>query len=409
MRKLAVLALGVAVGVLAQEGNAHASTELPAPYDARSVGLGGTGISYIENGASVFHNPAALDGIRKFAGTAAFTGFIATVKAPVLGPRTSLESETAVNPLFLLGAGYRLSDRFVVGLGVYPTIGFGGEFKLPANQRLSLTVAKFELAPAVSFRIIDGLSLGLSYRITHTRQTFHSPAQPPVAPGAPPTPEADVSLTGTNFFGLQAGAYYRPIEPLHVGLTFRTQVGGAMTGTTETAGQTFDTRAEFGSPARLGLGISYKLIQQLMLTADAKYLFYSGTTDALRTTVQLPAQLGGPQTTTTPFNWKNVPAFGLGVEYWPIEMLAVRGGYSLTKSATPESTASALTPAPGWMHGGHLGVGLKVSDLQIDVGGSYLVVSTEVNRVAPPPPAPGQPGEYKINAFLASASATYAF
>ena len=67
---------------------------------------------------------------------------------------------------------------------------------------------------------------------------------------------------------------------------------------------------------------------------------------------------------------------------------------------------SALSPTPGWMHGVHLGAGVKLSKVQLDVGGAYLLVSNDV------PAQPGTtvlPGEYKMNAFLASASATYAF
>ena len=46
---------------------AHATTDLPGQYDARAVAMGGTGTSYIENGSSVFLNPATLDGIQTFA------------------------------------------------------------------------------------------------------------------------------------------------------------------------------------------------------------------------------------------------------------------------------------------------------------------------------------------------------
>src|SRR5512145_2248853 len=34
-----------------------ANTEPPSAYDARSVGMGSTGVAHVENGASLYHNP----------------------------------------------------------------------------------------------------------------------------------------------------------------------------------------------------------------------------------------------------------------------------------------------------------------------------------------------------------------
>jgi long-subunit fatty acid transport protein len=112
---------------------ANATTELPAQYDARALGLGGTGASFIENGSSVFLNPAALDGIKTFAVTAVLAPVQPVLTVPLpSGPMSvnpAVTADAPFFPLFLAGAGFRLSDRFVAGIAVYPTAGVGSTYK----------------------------------------------------------------------------------------------------------------------------------------------------------------------------------------------------------------------------------------------------------------------------------------
>src|SRR5512141_164073 len=53
--------------VLLTAGQVLASTELPSPYDARSVGMGGAGIASVHNAAAIYHNPAALHEVQSLA------------------------------------------------------------------------------------------------------------------------------------------------------------------------------------------------------------------------------------------------------------------------------------------------------------------------------------------------------
>jgi long-subunit fatty acid transport protein len=374
---------------------AMATTEVPAQYDARSVALGGTGISFIENGASVFLNPATLDGIRNVAVTAVIAPVRPVMTVPLGGPNTAVTAETPFFPLFLAGVGVRLSDRFVAGLAVYPTAGVGSKYSL-AGQELSMSVAQFEAAPALSYRIVDGLSLGLSYRMTYTRQSLRQP--PPLAPAA-----TDVTLDGFNFFGVQAGLYYRPADVVHLAFTYRSRVDTSLTGTTETGGMKFDTTSNFNSPNRFRLGASISPPGvPLLVAADIKYLMYADANRSLDMTVNTPM---GALTTTQRLDWKNTLAVGLGVEYTIASVVAARGGYSLTQSATPDSTANPFTPPPGVLHGIHLGAGLKLPMLDLDAGGVYAFGGKNIS--GSPANMMVIPGEYKLTTLIFAVSATY--
>jgi long-chain fatty acid transport protein len=375
---------------------AEASTDLPGQYDARALAIGGTGPSYIENGASVFLNPATLDGIETFAGTLAIAPIRTQLTSPVAGPGSSVESDSPFFPLFFVGGGYRLSEQFVVGAALYPTAGFGATYDGAAGggNDLSLSLAQFEASPAISFKVTDGLSLGLAYRFTYTRQQAKQPG---------PT---EVEMTGISYFGLHAGAYYRPSDEWHFGLTYRSRVDSSLSGTAEMLGQEFDAESEFAAPHRFRLGASYSPGgTSLMLAADVKYLLYADANESIDTTIETPA---GNLTVSQRLEWENVLAFGLGAEYWIVPEFAVRGGYSLSQSATPDHTATPFTASPGMIHTGHLGAGLKLSSLELDLGGLYSLASKEVegDPSAPPPGGP-VPGSYDMDVLLVSLSATY--
>jgi long-chain fatty acid transport protein len=377
---------------------AHATTELPAQYDARSVGLGGTGASYIENGASVFLNPAALDGIKTFALTAVVSPVQPVLTAPLVAPNTSVKADGTFFPLFLAGAGFRLSDQIVAGLAVYPTAGMGSTYsKAFGGQDLSFSVAQFEASPAVSFKIIDGLSLGLSYRITYSRQSMHQPAMPPA------TAPTDLTLDGFNFFGIQAGLYFRPLDSVRLAFTYRSRVDSTLSGGTEMGGVKFDTESQFNSPHRFRLGASISPPGvPLLFAADVRYSLYADSNQTQEVIVKTPM---GSMTTLQRLDWKNTLGLGLGVEYTIVPLVAARIGYSMTQSATPESTANPFAAPPGALHAGHLGLGLKLPMVDLDAGGSYGIANRTIN------PSPSTmmvlPGEYKMTSLLFSLSATY--
>jgi long-chain fatty acid transport protein len=390
--KMWLAALMTSGALLGRE--ARATTDLQTLHDARSIAMGGTGSSFIENGASVYLNPAALDGIESFTATAA----IAPVKqeniAPLTMPNNSVTSDTPIFPMFLAGAGFRLSERFVAAIAIYPTSRFGATYTNAVNgEDVSLKVTQLEAAPAVSYKLLDNLSLGLSYRITYTAQSEHRPSA---------TGPVDVSLDGTNFFGIQAGVYFRPLEMLHLALTYRSRVDTNLSGTTETGGVKSDTSTSFNAPNafRLGASVATPIIP-LIVAADIKYQLYADSNQSADLTTNSAA---GPVTTTRRLDWMNSLTFGLGAELTIISILSIRAGYSYSQSATPETTANPFATPPGEIHAVHFGVGVKIPLVDVGLGGMYAFSS---KTLAANPAAPTVvPGTYELSTAMVGASAT---
>jgi long-chain fatty acid transport protein len=294
--------------------------------------------------------------------------------------------------MFLAGAGFRISERFVAALAIYPTQRIAGSYTLN-GQDVSANITQLEVAPAVSFKVVDMLSLGLSYRITYTTQSSH------VASSAISN---DASGDGVNALGIQAGVYFRPLDMLHLALTYRSRVDTTLSGTTESGGAKYDTTTSFNAPNAFRLGASVALpIIPVIVAADLKYHLYADSNESIDTTVNGPT---GPTTTTERLDWRNTLGFGIGAEVMLISILAIRAGYSFTQSATPETTAGPFTTPPGDIHGLHFGVGVHLKLIEVGVGAMYAVSNKTL--AANPATPMVVPGDYDMETVLLGLSST---
>jgi long-chain fatty acid transport protein len=382
--------------------NASATNDGPATYDARSVGMGGTGVAYIDNGAASYHNPASLEGIHEFAATGVVTPFGPQLTTPVAGPQTEVASTRTFFPLFLLGAGYRVADPVVIGVTADAAGGLGATYEDVAavgGANLELGVAVLEASPAVSYAVADGFSIGLAYRISYMFESVDTPS--PMGMGTMKT-----SLSGFSFLGMQAGLLYKPIDELRLGLNYRSKVTAKLDGDTTSAtpmGElSLDTRSKFSTPHKITLGGAYEIDKTWLLALDAKYVFYSEANKELVTTVTLPD--GTEQSNVQPFDWKDVIGVSAGIEYKVVPTVGLRIGYSFSTSATPEETANIFVTPPGLVHGFHLGAGLDLESWAVDVGGAYAFVGSDVTNSTQ-----GAPGRYDFDVVILSLAGTYRF
>jgi long-chain fatty acid transport protein len=407
-------------------GKADASTELNGLFDARSMGMGGTGVAYLDSAGAIPTNPAALDQIKKLTLTLNGFLFISQPEAPykVTHPNgmggtadyyETFRSKTILAPLFFLGGAYRLLDRVVVGAAFYPVIGQGTQAVYQPSPELmpqleyknKAALGLLEVGVPVSVRVLDTLSLAAMWRVTYMTQNVSTvlstrPVPNPVY--------ANIDVTGVNFAGLEVGLFYHPAPSLRLGLTYRNKVTVEGNGTTTTknplaagAPLVLPTIQPFSSPHAFRAGIAISALDDKFLFAtDVKYLMYAEAWKVLETTT---IRDGKPMVQRTPAYWKDAYNVHLGAEYKLSDGLRVRGGYILATSATPEAYAKAFMAPPGVSHCFTAGVGLKVrEDLDVDLAGSYVVLKSKID-VATPDNA--GIGIYASHTGELSASATY--
>lgn len=390
----------LAFGWVVSSTQAWANTEPPAAYDARSVGMGSTGVAHAQNGAALYHNPAALHEMGQGAVTLAISPFAPQVSSPIGTDGAEVKSKRGIFPMFLVGGAYRIDRRFTVGLAAFPTMGFGakyGELASFGGLKLNAQLAAIEVAPGASFAITDYLAVGVTYRVTYMAFNMEQPNLTAAGTMA----QSKTDLSGLGFLGAQVGLFARATETTRLGLTYRSKVSVNMKGDTEMGGQKMHTELKFAAPHTFKLGIAQSLLEnRLTLALDLKLALYKESSKELALKVDVPGL--GTQTQSQPLKWKNVFGFYAGAEYrFAPEGPAARLGYSMAQSATPTDYASPVLPPPGLQHAVHAGAGMSVANVDIDLGGYYLFGSKKSQ------PSGGAPGDYGMNAVLVALSGTY--
>ena len=418
--------------------SAHASTELNGLFDARSSGMGGTGVAFLDSPGAIPTNPALLDQIGKLSVSLDVLYVNAQTQAPYtiyhIDPSSgqpyrnyeTMRAPPTAAALPFFGMAFRLSERVIVGAAAYPVLGQGisSSFR-PAPDEYPNVVAVnqaamglIEAAVPLTVRVLDSLSVAISWRISYMTQSISLPVPSGSAPGNPPAGvlilpaenravNADMRLSGVNFGGIQLGVLYRPVSMLRLGLTYRSKVVVEGTGTTTTSiggpPTVLDTMTSYTNPHVLRAGAAVSVLNDsLLLAADFKYLLYAESYKAQRITTLMN---GNEKTVVQPLNWKNAFTVQLGAEYKLTEAWRVRAGYILSSSATPEESALALAPPPGNAHLFSAGLGIKILDtLNLDVSGGYVALSTHIATASA---HNAGIGTYAAEALNLGASVTY--
>jgi long-chain fatty acid transport protein len=419
--------------VLLATSRASASTELNGLFDARSMGMGGTGVAWLDSGGAIPTNPALLDQVQKLTLTLNGFLFISQPEAPyrVTHPNPAggtfdnyetIRSSTIFAPLFYVGGALRLHERVVFGVGFGPMIGQGTsvEYKPAPELRPELIVKNdaaagvLELSNAVSVRLLDTLSLGVAWRITYMTQSITTPLPGRGIGGLQLGRDmnpiyGDIDVTGVDFTGVQVGLLWKPDPSLRFGLSYRNKVVVEGKGTTKSKNPidgtdlSLDTKQPFPNPHTFRAGVAVSALNDKFLFAvDVKFLMYA---DAWKYLLVTTEQNGKSNTTKTATFWKDAYNVHLGAEYKISDGLAGRAGYILSTTATPEAYAKAFMAPPGVAHCWTAGLGFKLGEkFNLDVAGSYVVLKTKIETATPDNAGVGI---YASHTGEVSVSATY--
>jgi long-chain fatty acid transport protein len=359
--------------------------------------MGGTGVAFIDSGAALYHNPANMEMWDRAAVTLNFTPGFAQVTAPFAGPGSEEESTRGFAPFFLVGGGYRVQDRIVLGLGAYATGGIGSRFTnvdAVGGEDLNLSVALMEIAVPVSVRIIDGLSVGLAFRVA---LAFQNSDVIDRMTGA----RFEQDQTGVGVPGFHVGLFYQPIDRLRLAFTYRSRMDIDIEGTTTMGSMAVPTRSEWWIPHSFKFGTAATLIHdQLTLAVDVKLQLYRQSHNRATTVLELPT---GAVEQTIELDWNNTVTGHLGGEYRFNWLFTLRLGYVIGNSAVPKSTYGPFFPTPGLLQGITGGVGFDISRFELGLGVIYSFAKENLTEVS----VNGTPGEYKASTLALSTTFTW--
>ncbi len=396
-----------------------AGYDTPMLYSASHMGMGGTAIGSVDDPSAIFHNPAGLSR----SGVGALHLDVSPLGGVIQGSpdkdALSIKSNTAVSPFFMAAGSYRVVDRVHVGFAAYLLGGAAGSYnynidKTKANGDLNRTsvvdsasLGFIEFAPAVSVRIIDGLSLGVAWRPLFT--TFDRNRVNTLSANTTPDPQTfiDMKMKGWNFTGFRIGLQYA-IGKFLFGAVYRNKVTTTVAADKIVyAGVDFPNATyQFILPSKLGFGVQWSGIENLRLAADFEYIFNSENT-----TVNLIGEQGGvakPIMNTS--NWTDSYTIRVGGGYKIAKPLELRAGYIFDAAAANPMYPTAFGSPPGPTNIVTAGAGYEFTpSFDMSFAMAYRHGTGSTSEVDDKCPFCGKTGDYAITLIGAYLDARFRF
>ncbi|MFW5877428.1 MAG: OmpP1/FadL family transporter [Myxococcota bacterium] len=433
-----VLSWAVLAAICFATGAARANPEPPALYDARSAGMGGTGLASVENATAAAHNPASLDGIENLSMTVAVAPLYPIMDVPFADPEggdaIQYQNEPIAAPLFFVGAAGRVHDRVVLGLAAYAFSGIGASYDGVAfgvdadgdgvsdDRRLEsmrLEAAMGEVTLPASIRINDELSVGAAVRLLYMlqRTNLYDPGDLSPLPAG----RAEQFLDGFGFPGFMVGVRWAPTPSVRLAASYRSQVTLDLSGDTTLElgsgmnpsdpiaglvdGRTLRTQSTWTVPRALRFGAAYALLEdRLNLTFELKLQFHRKANDVQRMHVYVPVGSSEvEQVQEVPLGWRDLVSLMTGGEYWVSARVPLRVGFGLGLSSTPSTAANPFMPPPGPTSLATVGSGYRFERFDLDFAFAYMHAGARVARAT----ATGAAGNYEVHALQTSISLNY--
>ncbi len=108
---------------------------------------------------------------------------------------------------------------------------------------------------------------------------------------------------------------------------------------------------DFQLPSELGVGVSYRLFDWLMLSVDYKRIFWSSAMQDFKTVLKngsnpdMNTLIGASSMTIViPQNWVDQNVLALGAEVNPLDWLTLRAGWNYGNNPIPVNTTLPIVP-----------------------------------------------------------------
>jgi len=380
--------------------------DLGLSYGSRYVNMGGNQVSLANDAYAPFYNPAGMMGLEGASFAADLSSLILSYEAPIGGANAQRTSDISVNPLFYFGGAKKLNEWIALGIGFYPTALQGATFSHVnygaglRDKEFSDRLVRLELSPSLALKVIDPISVGVSWRLGYTRYDKSGGAFG--VPGQALYLASSVSAWDAK--GVKLGAFLNNWNGLSAAMTYRFEIDTQLQGQTDVDGGAgaapASTTQNVKLPAQFQAGISYEWIPKKLTTALGYEYTISNVIEADRPVIQgLP-----PAATATPLHWKNGHTVHVGGEY-VFDLGATRKlrtglGFCWDKGVTRNTEPSpVVAPAAdyyGYSAGAQFEQGSNTYGLGLNYG-QYAARTAALDY----PSASIFPGKYSLKILLA--------
>ena len=381
-----LLGLAIATGISSKASAAGCAVH---EWGARGNALGGAMVAKADDPSAVAWNPA---GITQLKGTHLLTG--ASMISPKMDLTTTYngvktKSSMTENSYFPPNVflTHQVNDNVWLGVGTFARFGLGTEFDENWPGRYAsynTAIHCYSLNTNIAYKFNDFISMAVGLEFMKVRADLRSKIDAtPGSPKDPTTYAADVDQRGIvrSFSpGINAGIHITPNDQWRLGLSWRSKMNHRASGSVSfnvpdglavpatifnDSGATMD----LNTPHMIFGGIEYKPFKNLSLEFDTIYSMWSDYS-AIDCHFDKITAIGIKDVQATK-KWNDVWRFAVGVEYNPIEDIALRVGYFYDQSPIPDGYIDYMLPTSDRQNVS-LGIGWKYENFTIDAAYNYL-------------------------------------
>jgi long-chain fatty acid transport protein len=383
---LAVLLLLAGLTVVPGMGSkAEAAGFALFEWSSRGNALGGTMIARADDPSAIAWNPA---GITQLEGTQTMVGVSAiapqnTVTTTYNGQETSASIKEKVYFPPHAYVSHQLNDNVWIGVGAFTRFGLGTKFDDTWQGRYAsydTSIESYSLNPNIAYKFNEYISIAggieFMYVKADLRRKIDASGQ-----NNPNTYAADVDqklkVDGVTP-GMNIAMRITPTEDWAIGFAWRSKMRhraeGKATYDKPSSLNTAlfndsDITMSMKTPNMFSFGTSYDIMDNLSVEFDAIWTQWSDYSEITYEFDSITAV--GRNTVVAEKKWQDVWRFQFGVEYEPIENLALRAGYFYDQSPIRKGYEDYMLPTNDRQSVSG-GIGWKYGNFSVDASYMYL-------------------------------------
>jgi long-chain fatty acid transport protein len=330
-------------------------------YGVKSQGMAGVGIALPQDALAAATNPAgmALIGDRFDIGASLFApDYGADIVGNAYGADGHYSGSTKKFLIPELGYSHRLSDALAAGIALYGQGGLTTEYRqnpfgaFGAQGRAGVNLQQLFITPSLAWKPAATQALGAALNLAYQRfsaEGLNVFATSSIAP-------ADLTNRGTDSstgVGIKLGWTGEFIGGLSAGISWSSKIDASKF---KDYSGLFADGGSFDIPETYAIGLSYKIVPQFTLAADAQRIEYGAVSAIANPLSNLFA--GNPLGSADGpgFGWRNITVLKLGALYDLDPAWALRIGYSHAGQTIPQQQTFFNILAPGVIQD-HVSVG----------------------------------------------------
>ncbi len=397
-------------------GSSYAGGYRVALQGQRMLGMAHAGLSVFKNAETAFFNPAGIAFLdKKLSVSFGVSGVMSHVKFQNEYYNWAYETDNPIGTPFYLNVAYQTSDNVSLGLAIYTPFGSSSVWNDWVGSDIvnDISMKVFYIQPSLTYKFSEMLSMSASLIMAYGEVSYNKNINRYLADeqGNKTNVQLESGMTGAAGYALSMA--FKPSKNVSFGINYRSKVIiDAKYGKAEFNNvpaflsdklKTTAFSAELPMPAELGVGMSVKPIDKLLLAFDYNYTYWSVYKE-LRINFKndLPTSVSAK-------NYKNTSTMRFGAEYQVNDKIFVRAGYYYDESPLTKDHFSPETPSLD-SNNYTFGLGYQMKKWAIDfsllyVDGKERTDYTYVNGEGPSAHRFG--GTYVSNAIIPGIGFTY--